>query len=331
VKFGLTDEQGEIQQTARALLARRGAFERARAGFDAELWAELCTLCWPRIAISAEHGGDLGVIELAILSEELGYALAAVPLVSSAATAAMLERAGSAQQRRDWLPGLADGSVRGALGIAGEALVADAPGADVVVLVDDGVAYLITEPVVEPVETIDPTRGYGRVSGDRTALPGDPAGALAIAATLFAAELVGLCQRALDTTVSYARDRTQFGAPIGSFQAVAHRCAEMLLLTEGSRSAVYAAAWSADADPAALPEAASLAKAAASGAGPEVTSAAIQLHGGIGFTWEADLHWLYKRAQLDASLLGSRRAHHAHLAAARSLAGESELEKVGAA
>jgi alkylation response protein AidB-like acyl-CoA dehydrogenase len=89
----------------------------------------------------------------------------------------------------------------------------------------------------------------------------------------------------------------------------------MLLLTEGSRSAAYAGAWAGDADPAGLPEAASLAKASASEAGREVTAAAIQLHGGIGFTWEADLHWLYKRAQLDAGLLGSPRVHRARLAA----------------
>jgi alkylation response protein AidB-like acyl-CoA dehydrogenase len=271
------------------------------------------------------------VIEMAILVEELGYALGAAPLLSSAATAAMLERVGSPEQRRQWLPGLADGSLRGAVGIAGETLVADAPEADLVVLVEHGVAYLIAEPVVEVVETVDPTRGYGRVSGERTALAGDPAGGVAVAATLFAAELVGLCQRALDTTVSYVRNRTQFGEPIGSFQAVAHRCAEMLLLTEGSRSAAYGAAWCADAEPTALPEAASLAKAAASGAGLEVTGAAIQLHGGIGFTWEADLHWLFKRAQLDASLLGSRRDHHSRLALARKRAAADELAEAGAA
>lgn len=315
MNFGFTDEQREIKGTARALLERRGAFARARGGFDRELWEELCELGWPGIAIGPEHGGGgLGMVELAILVEELGYALAAVPLVPSAAAAAMIERTATDEQRGQWLPGLADGSLRGAVGVAPEAIVADAPGADVVVLVEDGVASLIAEPAIEVVETIDPTRGYGRVDGLRSPLPGDPSSGLDIASLLFAAELVGLGQRALDTTVSHVKDRRQFGAPIGSFQAVAHRCAEMLLLTEGSRSAVYAAGWAADADPRGLPEAASLAKAAASEAGREVTAAAIQLHGGIGFTWEADLHWLYKRAQLDAILLGSPAAHRARLA-----------------
>jgi alkylation response protein AidB-like acyl-CoA dehydrogenase len=315
MNFGFTDEQREIKDTARALLERRRSFARARDGFDSDLWAELRDLGWPGIAIGAEYGGGgLGVIELAVLIEEAGYALAPVPLVSSAAAAAMIERAGSEEQRERWLPSLADGSLRGALGIASEGLVADAPGADVVVLVDDGPPYLVASPVVDPIETIDPTRGYGRVYGERVPLGGDAASGQDVAALLFAAELVGLCQRALDTTVTYVKERRQFGAPIGSFQAVSHRCADMLLLTESARSAVYAASWAADADPGSLTEAASLAKAAASEAGREVTAGAIQLHGGIGFTWEADLHWLYKRAQLDAILLGSPAAHRARLA-----------------
>jgi alkylation response protein AidB-like acyl-CoA dehydrogenase len=315
MNFGFTDEQCEIKDTTRALLERRRAFARARDGFDTDLWGELCELGWPGIAIGAQYGGgELGVVELAILVEELGYALAPVPLLSSAAAALLLQRAGSEDQRRRWLPGLADGSVRAAFGVASDSIVADAPDADVVVLVDDDLAYLIAEPVVEVVETIDATREYGRVDGDREGLAGDPAGGLDVAAVLLAAELVGVCQRALDMTVAYVKERRQFGAPIGSFQAVSHRCAEMLVLIEGSRSAAYAAAWAARADPAGLPEAASLAKAAASEAGREVTAAAIQLHGGIGFTWEADLHWLYKRAQLDAGLLGAPTAHRARLA-----------------
>ena len=316
MNFGFTDEQREIRDTARSLLARRGAFARARAGLHPELWEELRGLGWPGIAIGPDYGGGgLGVIELAILAEELGYALAAVPLLTSAAAAAVIERAGSPDQRDRWLPGLADGSFRGALGIASESLVAGAPGADVVVTVEDGAAWVIAEPMVEVVETVDPTRGYGRVAGERVPLPGDPSAGTDIASLLLAAELVGVCQHALDTTVAYVKERKQFGAPVGSFQAVSHRCAEMLVLTEGSRSAAYAAAWAADADPAGLPEAASLAKVSASDASRDVTAAAIQLHGGIGFTWEADLHWLYKRAQLDAGLLGSPRFHRARLAA----------------
>ena len=128
------------------------------------------------------------------------------------------------------------------------------------------------------------------------------------------AELVGVAQRALDMTVAYVKERRQFDTPVGAFQAVSHRCAQMLKDVEGARSATYFAAWAADADPRRLPEAAALAKAAASDGAREATASAIQAHGGVGFTWEADVHWLYKRAQLDAALLGGAGTHRARLA-----------------
>ena len=135
-----------------------------------------------------------------------------------------------------------------------------------------------------------------------------------------AAELVGVCQRGLDMTLDYVKERKQFGTPVGAFQAVAHKCAAMLRATEGARSATYFAAWAADAERERLPEAAAMAKAAASAAGIEVAGEAIQAHGGIGFTWEADVHWLFKRAQLDAAFLGGAGTHRrraAQLAARR--------------
>ena len=131
---------------------------------------------------------------------------------------------------------------------------------------------------------------------------------------MLAAEVLGICQRALEMTLEYVKNRKQFGVAVGSFQAVSHRCAEMLRHTESVRSTAYFAAWAADADPDRLPEAAALAAAAAAEAGREVTASAIQAHGGIGFTWEADVHWLYKRAQLDVALLGGARRHRATLA-----------------
>jgi alkylation response protein AidB-like acyl-CoA dehydrogenase len=125
---------------------------------------------------------------------------------------------------------------------------------------------------------------------------------------------VGVSERALEMTVEYVKDRKQFGVPVGAYQAVSHRCAQMLLDTERARSATAQAAWSADANPDGLAEAAAMAKAAASDAGREVTASAIQAHGGIGFTWEADVHWLYKRAQIDSVLLGGSSRHRARLA-----------------
>ncbi len=153
-----------------------------------------------------------------------------------------------------------------------------------------------------------PRRGVGEALGE-----GACAG-LGRALVSVSSELVGVCERALEMTVEYVKDRRQFGVPVGSFQAVSHRCAQMLLDTEKARSTAAFAAWTADADPERLAEAAAMAKAAASDAGREVTAGAIQMHGGIGFTWEADVHWLYKRAQLDAALLGGAKRHRARLA-----------------
>jgi alkylation response protein AidB-like acyl-CoA dehydrogenase len=182
-----------------------------------------------------------------------------------------------------------------------------------VVVLDGDEASLVSGFHAEPLITIDPTRRFARVTGDGEPLAAGAAGRMLAA---IAAELVGICQRALEMTLEYVKDRKQFGVPVGSFQAVSHRCAQMLLHTESARSAAYFASWAADADPARLNEASALAAAAAATAGPEVTGSAIQAHGGIGFTWEADVHWLYKRAQLDTALLGGARRHHATLARA---------------
>jgi alkylation response protein AidB-like acyl-CoA dehydrogenase len=145
-------------------------------------------------------------------------------------------------------------------------------------------------------------------------LEGDAGAAFDRALAAVSAELVGLGQRGLDMTVEYVKERKQFGVPVGVFQAVQHRAAQMLLDTEGGRSATYYAAWTADADPAKLPMAAAMAKAWTSDAGRASSAAAIQLYGGIGFTWEADVHWLFKRAQLDSAFLGGGATHRARVA-----------------
>jgi alkylation response protein AidB-like acyl-CoA dehydrogenase len=318
MNFDFTQDQHDIKRTARDLLTARSTLEKVReAGearkYDDALWRELCELGWPGIAIDEAHGGQgLGVVELMILSEELGYALASTPFLGSALAGVAIQAGGDDAQRERWLPGLASGEKRGALGAVGS-LVADAPGADVVVVVDgDGRWTLVEGGAVEAVEAIDPTRGYGRVDAPGSEALEGPIGDRPLVA--ISAELVGVCQRALEMTVAYVKDRKQFDTPVGAFQAVSHRAAQMLVLTEGARSATYYAGWAADADPERLPEAASMAKAAASDAGREVTAAAIQSHGGIGFTWEADVHWFYKRAQVDATLLGGAAAHRKRLA-----------------
>jgi alkylation response protein AidB-like acyl-CoA dehydrogenase len=322
MNFDFTEDQHEIKKTARELLGSRSSLAKVREAaegkvYDSSLWAELVELGWPGIAIAEEHGGQgLGAVELAILSEELGYALAASPFLATVIAAEAIGAGGSPEQQTTWLPGLASGEITGALGNA-SGLVPDADAAAVIVLVgDDGVAQVVAraDADVTPVDSIDPTRRAARVSAEGEALGGDSAFAIDRATVPVAAELVGVSQRALEMTLAYVKDRKQFDTPVGAYQAVSHKCAQMLKDTEGARSATYFAAWAADADRAQLPEAASLAKAAASDGGRDVTASAIQAHGGIGFTWEADVHWFYKRAQVDAALLGGSGAHRARLA-----------------
>lgn len=332
--FGLSEDQREIQRTARDLLAERARPERVREHAEArrlddDLWRELCQLGWPGIAISEAYGGQgLGMVELSILCEELGAAVAPVALLPTVLAAGVIEQGGSEEQRARWLPGLASGDVVGALGVAREGvaeMVVGAPGAGVLVLVEEGAprvragvrAYACEEVAVEPCDSIDPTRPTARVSAPADAgeaLVGDVGAGLDRALVAIASELVGVCERALSMTVAYVKERKQFGVPVGSYQAVSHRCAQMLLDTERARSTTAFAAWAADAEPLRLAEAAAMAKACASDAAIEVTSSAIQAHGGIGFTWEADVHWLYKRALLDASLLGGAKLQRARLA-----------------
>ena len=327
--FGLTDDQREIQRTARELLAERAKPERVREHAEAKtnddaLWSELCELGWPGIAVDERFGGQgLGQIELSILCEELGRSLAPVPFLPSVMAAAVIEQDGTSEQREKWLPGLASGETIGALGSSQDGsaeLVIGGAQAGVFVLVEpDGSGRLLgrEQAEVTPVDSVDPTRTAASVSAPESA--GEPLGdgacaGLGRALVSVSSELVGICDRALAMTVEYVKDRKQFGVPVGSYQAVSHRCAQMLLETEKARSTAAFAAWTADADPEQLAEAAAMAKACASSAGREVTASAIQAHGGIGFTWEADLHWLYKRAQIDAALLGGAKRHRARLA-----------------
>jgi alkylation response protein AidB-like acyl-CoA dehydrogenase len=323
MNFDFTSEQHEIKRTARDLLGQRSSLAKVREAaeahtYDDGLWKELVELGWPGIAIAEEHGGQgLGAVELAILAEELGYAVAASPFLATVMAAEAIGAGGTPEQQARWLPGLASGEITGALGEAG-GLVPDADAAAVIVLVgDDGTARVVAreDADVTPVDAIDPTRRHARVAADGGEALADSAVAIDRATVAVAAELVGVSQRALEMTLAYVKERKQFDTPVGAYQAVSHRCAQMLKDTEGARSATYFAAWAAGAEPERLPEAAALAKAAASDGARDVTASAIQAHGGIGFTWEADVHWLYKRAQVDAALLGTSGRHRRRLAA----------------
>jgi alkylation response protein AidB-like acyl-CoA dehydrogenase len=329
--FGFNDEQQAIKETAREMLSNRAPLsvvrEAAESGeYPEALWSEIRELGWPGIAIAEDQGGQgLGIVELAILCEELGYACAPTPFLANAIAGLVIDAAGSDDQRGRWLPGIASGDDRGAVAATGEdpGLVPDAQGAVVIGLDPMSSPRLVeaADATVEPVELIDATRRYARVSGDGgEPLEGDIATGLQRGAVALAAELVGLAQRALDIAVDYAKERQQFGRPIGAYQAVSHRCAGMLYDTEEARSLTYYAAWCAGAEPESLPLAAHMAKARASDAAWRVTNEALQVLGGIGFTWEHDLHFLLKRAKVGTELLGDARMHRERVASLSGLA-----------
>jgi alkylation response protein AidB-like acyl-CoA dehydrogenase len=226
------------------------------------------------------------------------------------------------------LPAEADGD--GVVLNGEKTLVLDAASADFfLVATADGKRHLVDAGAdgvtVTPETSIDPTRRLStvRFDGVRVAaadtLPGEEADYYPVlfrVCVALAAESTGIAQRSLEMAVAYAKDRQQFGRPIGAYQAVSHRCAQMLLETENARSAVYGAAWAADAEPESLPLAASMAKAYASDAGWRVPNASIQVHGGIGFTWEHDLHFFLKRGRGNAAIFGDAKWHRERVAEA---------------
>jgi alkylation response protein AidB-like acyl-CoA dehydrogenase len=347
MRFELTDDQQAIQRTAKEFLASRYPAEEVRRlaldderGFTDEQWQAVAELGWPALVVSEDDGGlGLGVVELAVLQEQLGYALAPTPLLSTVATALAISAAGSPEQRAELLPGLAEGERRGtvapvpaSLGFLDHVLtgtleaVPDADGADLLVVPTGhnhlSVVDLHGEGVrVEPVKGLDPTRRLSTITLDdapSTSLGAADAAALSRARDIItvavAAESVGVAQRAMEMAVEHARDRQQFGRPIGVFQAVSHPCAQMLLEVEGARSAVMFAAWALDASPDEAPLAAAMAKAYASDAGWRVPAAALQVLGGIGFTWEHDLHFWLKRGRANAAAWGDARSQRARVA-----------------
>jgi alkylation response protein AidB-like acyl-CoA dehydrogenase len=326
MNFDFSDDQQAIKRTANEFLASRYGAEKRRelaesGSYDDGLWKEMSELGWSGIFVEEGFGGQgLGTVELVILMEELGYALAPCPFFSNAAAGLVLAHAGSDEQRERWLPGIASGEALGTVGVStdeGAALVPDADSAAVIVLLDGDSATLVEagDADVEPREAIDSTRRLSSVrAGAGEPLPEEVGPGRDRIATALAAELTGVAQHAMDMAVEYARERKQFGRPIGAYQAVSHACAQMLLEVEGARSASYYAAWTADAEPESLPLAASMAKSYASDAGWRVTKSALQVHGGIGFTWEHDLHFFLKRAKADAHLFGTAREHRERVA-----------------
>jgi alkylation response protein AidB-like acyl-CoA dehydrogenase len=310
---------------------------RLGSGFDQSLWGGLAELGLTGVLIPEAYGGaQLGMFEAALAAEILGYFAAPVPFVGAAVMAPLaLQRSGSAAQQAAWLPRIAAGTARFAvvfergIGAAADGSIdhrrdrlsgrlaggLDLGGATHVlaVLADGPLAILDAEGpgvrvMMQP--SLDRTRPIGEVAladapADLLAAAGPDTQALLDAGRVaLAADTLGGAQRMLDRAVSYAREREQFGRPVGSFQAVKHMCAEMAAMLEPCRSLVWYAAYVQDAgfDEACL--AACHAKAHLGEVGREVSRMATEVHGGMGFTDELGLHYWFKRIGANRQLLG---------------------------
>jgi alkylation response protein AidB-like acyl-CoA dehydrogenase len=315
-------------------------------GRDGGTWKELCELGVGGLLIPEDHGGSgLGLLDAAVAAESLAWGVAPGPFLGSAVMAPVaLLAAGSAEQRARWLPQLATGACRIAVAanelvsrrdgagverrgerLHGTALMVEGgPDADHVLVPTEGGASLALVDVHAPgltrirLRTIDRTRGFAELRFEGTpaaewlGAPGSAADAsrrmLDAGRVALAADLLGASERALELAVAYALQRRQFDRVIGSFQAVKHLCAEMAAELEPARSLVWYAAHAFDAVPEEASLVASHAKALLSEVGPFVVRTATEVHGGIGFTDEQNLHYWFKRVGVDRQLLGSPEA-----------------------
>jgi alkylation response protein AidB-like acyl-CoA dehydrogenase len=315
------------------------------SGYDTAAWSAMADQGWLAIEVPEDDGGlGLGAVEVAVLCEEIGRRLVAAPFLPSvvALDALSSPEARADAATKDWREALADGSAVGcvalvdgdAVKVSAEGTEGDvrlkgetaptpyAPSAGVAIVLTGDAVYgvdLRSEKNPDPVAAMDRTRELGVLSFDGTParrLGAAPAAALVLdrAATFASAEMLGAADRVLSMTVDYAKDRVQFGKPIGSFQAVKHMLADALVDVEGMRSTVYYAAWCAAAGDGERSLAASMAKAWCSDASRRVMAAGLQVHGGIGFTWEHDMHLYVKRAQLDQVSFGDAAFHRDRIA-----------------
>ncbi len=365
--FDLSKPQKLLKDSARDFLTRECKLDRVRelmetgTAHDDRLWLAIADQGWTGLVVPEEHGGlGLGLVELAVVAEEMGRACLPGAFLSTLTAAALVERAGSADQRTKYLESIAAGELKatvafleegaswevdeiklkatregGNFQLSGRKLfVPDAETADLLICVARSGESLALMPVtrgadglqIKATPSMDATRKLYEVTfanvsvaeADVFGADGDAQGALGqaieVATVALCAEMVGGMQWVLDTTVEYAKTRQQFGRAIGSFQAVQHQCADMLLMTESARSATYYAAWTlTEGDPSAS-VAVSIAKAYCSDAYREVGNRGIQVHGGLGFTWEHDLQLYYKRSKSSETLFGDATFHRERIA-----------------
>jgi alkylation response protein AidB-like acyl-CoA dehydrogenase len=353
MEFGLNESQEILKDSARSFFAGECPMSEVRrlmetdTAYDANLWRKLAEQGYTGIIFPEEYGGvGLGRVELILLMEEAGRALLPGPFLSTVVlSGAVIDAVANAAQKTKYLAPICRGEARATVAIlessaswdlkemkmaaaggrlSGEKLfVSDAAIADwIVVLARNGVSLVAKGAPglkISPMVSMDPTRKLYAVQFLDTPAErlGDFAAvmpAIDVATTALVAEMVGGMQRTLDLTVEYAKTRKQFGKTIGSFQAVQHQCADMYLETESSRSAAYYAAWALEENMPDAVAAVSIAKIYASDAGRTVGNRGIQIHGGMGFTWENDLHLYYRRAKASETAFGDATFHRERLA-----------------
>jgi len=328
MRFAFTDDQKMLRDTVREVLQRECAPEIVRAAWEGR--TDGARAAWNTLAqtgvigmTASEEAGGMGMSELDLLLplEETGYAAMPGPIVDTMAVGIPLfEAAGTEAQKERWLGPAAAGEVRIAVSFEGREIVPHVASADVLIAERGGAAYCVPigEVSVHPERSVDRARELGRVSFEpspRYSMREDVStvGLFALgrerAALGTAAQLVGLSRRMLDMAVQYAKDREQFGKPIGAQQAIKHRLANALIEQEFARPTVYRAGWSMASSARDAEVDVSLAKIYAGQAAQFVAKEALQVHGAIGYTIECDLHMWMKRAWALAAAHGDA-AHH---------------------
>jgi alkylation response protein AidB-like acyl-CoA dehydrogenase len=330
--LAITDEHSDLADAATGQLTRLSTRAAARATLEGgsahpdDVWRAAAELGWLGLAIGEEHGGSgFGLAELSVVLEAQGRELSPGPFLPTVAASLVIDRCASDSARAQLLPGLADGTTVGALGLSGSLVVGSdldvtgestavlgAPDADVLVLIAgedvvvvDAAAEGVTVTALEPLDT---SRSVGAVALRGVTVTEDRVlrGAARRARTAFrilaSAEAVGVAWTSLEMAVEYAKVREQFGRTIGTFQAVKHHAANMLVDAEQTTAAVWDAARAEDLDSAWFP--AAVAASHAIRAQVFNSQNNIQLHGGIGFTWEHDAHLYLRRARTLAALIG---------------------------
>jgi 3-oxochol-4-en-24-oyl-CoA dehydrogenase len=335
--IALTDDHRELAEVARAFLTSQKARWAARSLLDTPdearptFWQDMVELGWLGLHIDEEYGGSgYGLPELVVVIDELGRAVAPGPFVPTVIASAAIAKDGTADQKSRLLPGLIDGTLTAGIGLDGQVQINDGPkngiaDGDAGIVLGAGLAELLLIAAGDDVlvldrgragvsvdvpDNFDPTRRSGRVrlhnvsiSADDV-LPGARESALARARTLLAAEAVGGASDCVDAAVDYAKVRQQFGRTIATFQAVKHHCANMLVAAESAIAAVWDASRAASEDEAQFRFIAAVAAALAFPAYARNAELNIQVHGGIGFTWEHDAHLHLRRALVIAALFG---------------------------